>query len=741
MRKTYVFVVIMTLLLMMLVSCEQVYSNNSQQTSKDFFEYVSDRNNWKTLDVFGPETRSSSPNIRIIISSGLVSNVLRTIYTDGNYVFVSGKYGGYSYFPWNSIEDPKGQIKNVIISVDTSGFTAGMVEFAKSPVTGKIYARYWNWILDALGGKILYEDLPDPTNGFYGTHPKERFLIDPFGYFWVGTSEPDNDSPDQNGLYRIKEDFSEKEEVLPEAVWQIYMDSKENIWVITRQGIYKFEKESSGYSSPKMIYDSQKGGMWGEHIVEWNGEIYIVMKNFFDNPFEVSDKEFWLCKFNGESLEKLVDFGSYLDSIYWSGFHNYLRLVNEFVFEGNLYLIRLGNSEVYRYDESSNSFERIRFAYLIGQDDEAVVRKDGHDVLLSVGNIPGISIYNLNGKGEAKYLSQVSTSEWLASNDIHSMFYDKEENKIYLSHLINGYTVIDSFGNTKVEFLKTGNYELDAFLMSTGFFRHNGDLYTSATDWILKKNDETWGIVGRLRTNGEKIYYHNGRIWSFLNKGWTDDGKMGYMDLDTGEVWATDPEEYKSASHIIPMDEKYQIFDIVGADDDTLFIGVGSTRDESKRFPFVLKYSYSSNSIDKISLPSTDTRGIFKFTKDSTGNIYGVSDGKVYVYSKESREWKLLTNIETGNDVRDAIVIGDYLLIISGWNKAYPDLKNDGIEVVDIRDGEHKFIPRNDLGLPGGLNCLSYIEHENSIDLWIGTHNGLAEITIPKSLIEDFETE
>ncbi|OQY08639.1 MAG: hypothetical protein B6I29_05200 [Marinitoga sp. 4572_148] len=730
-KKEFVILTLLPVLVILITSCanvNQTILSIEQINNSSIHDFV------KEVNVLKPSELISE--VSIIKSSALVTDNLQTLYVDNNYIFTSGDIGGYSYFRWDTLDNIRGNLINVSIPI-WDDFVPGSVEFAKNPINGNIYARYWNKIIDAFTGNVLFENAPDPTNRYYGCAPKNRFLIDDFGNFWVGASEIEDESLYQNGLYIIDPDFSNMRMVFPEAVWQIYMDSKKNIWVISKKGIYKFLKEDSGYSDPILIFDSESNNVWGEAIIEYGKDIVFLAKNFFDNPNIVEEKNFWLYKIsNSNGYEVLLDkdyFISFFESLYPSfpEIINHIRSMNLFVFNNKLFIIRMGNDEVYEY--TGNDLEKKILTKPFGQEDIKVIKRNGIEIIVSVGNIKGISFYNLNGKNKNYILNQVSTSNNLVSNYIHNIFLDEDNGILTLSHLANGYTVIDN-EQMQMNFLKSDDAALNS-LSIIGFFKHNGKLYTSANDYIFEiiNSSKKAKKVGELRTNGEKIYYHNGRIWSFLNAGATDNGKIGYMNLETLEVYASDNEEYRNAKNMIPWEKNYQIYDIIGVDEDTVFIGVGSER-TNNTFPYILQYKYSTNSIDQIPLPDNLSMGIFKFTKDIDGNIWGISNKKVFKFT--NGKWEFFTEIELGNDIRDALVLNDYLIIISGWNSNYLKGENDGIEFVNLKTGESTFFKRKSIGLPTGLTCATVLEKEKIYQLWIGSHNGLAYIKIPKEIFD-----
>ncbi|MGC9771317.1 hypothetical protein [Fervidobacterium islandicum] len=783
--RTFAKVVLLVLIIVFVFSCTQTAQkpegtdSTKEETAQDkgdkLVELLSDKNNWTMVTVFGTSKPSSTSNVGIkslvtssqkpfnrviydgdfdytmafdyythektntsespfkvyiLRSSGLVGDFLETLYVDDEYIFVSSWFGGYSYFKWDALENPKGNIKNILIPIDI-GYIPGNVEFAKSPVDGKIYARYCNMIINALTGEILFTNGPDPTNGTYGCSPKERFVIDDFGYFWIGASEYEDNSSLQNGLYKISPDFSSMKMILPDAVWQIYMDSSKNIWVIATTGIYKFVKEESGYSEPMLVFDSTKENMWGEMVIEYNGTIYFLVKNFYIYPHSTPVKEFWLYKLSDEGKPEFVaDVGTQIASFYnYDNFNlkQHLTQMNLFVYEDKLCVNYHGNSTVFEFQD--NTIKMSLIGLPIGQSRVKPIKRGDYQVLVSVGNIIGISFYNLRGDGEVFVFNQVMTSDKLVSNYIHNIFVDEETGKVYISHLTNGYTLING-DDMKAKPLKSRhpNYNF----LSTDFFKHNGKLYVSASDEMLEVSDaeEFPKQIGILRTNGEKIYYHEGKIWSFLNGGSTDKGKMGYMDLETLEVIATDKNEYRNAVKTIPWEQNYQIFDIIAADSSSIFIGVGSSFGNNyDPFPFVLQYKYEDNSITKVPLSDNTSRGIFKFVKDENGNILGISNGKVFKYT--DGKWEVFTEIYNIHgrhelDLKDAVMLKNYLVII------YSNL----IEIVNLHSGKYTVIENRTLGLPYP-RCAKVSKNEKFYRLWIGTFHGLAYIDIPNEIFEE----
>lgn len=100
----------------------------------------------------------------------------------------------------------------------------------------------------------------------------------------------------ENGLYRIAPDFSGIETIDADlAVWNIFKDTDGVIWIGSREGILR--RAPGG--TPLFVCSSSTTGLYPEQILEFEGQVYAVLKNFFHNPSVVSgDRRFELWRWN-----------------------------------------------------------------------------------------------------------------------------------------------------------------------------------------------------------------------------------------------------------------------------------------------------------------------------------------------------------------------------------------------------------------------------------------------------------
>lgn len=718
--------VVVLIVTVLLFSCASptIPTNPSQPivTVDEFLNAFGNRNYWDFYRV--PYEVKGEFNF----AAGLVRDVLTTIYANEEYVFVSGWDGGYSYFKWEDFPNLVGKITNIRVKVGYN-YIPGKVQWSEDS-NNKIYALYWDKILDALSGEILFDsskrsDGFAPTRGSYGCLPNQRFVIDDEGNFWVGASEAITDQSDPRdyisdskyGLFKISKNGAVQNLLPGYDVWRIYKDSSGTIWISALNGVYYYDTveatlvkvfgDDRDGKTPKQIYDEELSGnyLFCEDIIEFNGEMYFLMKNFFARASRQENKKYYLYVLNGSEL---IPYPLYQQELPFTRAPRQARL---FVYRNKLYILS-GNHSAIDVEESLNRGGLIYADWTKNQSMGTWVSScklnNGKEVVLTVneyGNFMGLRIF---GYFDDPYdLTQIKTvgTEGLLSNYVENVFYDEATGKTYFSHTVSyGYTVLENDQLKPKEF-----YDLVLNL-----FRYKNDLYLVSNNvykWDESKQDFTH--FADFRTNMEKIRLHNKYLWSIVTHGANDNSYLFCLDLETKQLRTNNPSW--TSDHKINI-SNYQIFDLIGVDDDTVFIAVGSEKDPKKKFPYIYKYSYSTNSLERVDIPNEDEIRIRAFAKTDDGTIYAIGARTLYKY--ENNEWENVMTLDK-LDLQDAkaIIRGKWMFVVS---------KYWGIYVIHLESGRYKFYDGKDLTLVDVRTIEFGKEHGKSV-IWVGAANGLGK--------------
>lgn len=661
----------------------------------------------------------SLEDITTYTASGLVSEHFQWLYVDDEDLVVGTLEAGFSQIKIKDINNPKGRVCNYRgRNTGDASDRFGCSGFTKRSTDNKIYAWYGQDIVDVSRKEVVFSNAPDFTHSRYGCSPKDRFVSDEEGNFWIGTENVDENGTFvddgtgfRNGLSKISADFSERTVMISDlAVWNIFKGEDGTIWIAGDKGIYK----RPPYGSPTKVYDSTTTNHYPEQIFEYNGGTYAIIKNFFHNPNQVSNRSFELFKWNGSMFEKVCDIlnGPYFNSVY------------AFSYNSKLYVARSGNSRPYKFNETSLSFTEVES---IGNQMGQYALSACGNTLFSIGNVNGVSIYNYNGNGKTKKLTAVNTAEALITDNIHSL-YSASDNRMFVGPEASGFNL---FKNNQFEI-----YELPNEIVAVGFFEHDGDIFAQGASNLYRMEDAEVGKFRSFRTNGEEIYYDkngNGYLWSFLNWG-AGYGGIAVLDLSTLEIKGSCDSsgscDYWDTTEIWTQEKlggSYHFHDIISIPgEDAVFIAVGDSEVNYPipSMPYVLKYSYVSNTFTKMNLPDTNSQGIRAFSTNGT-ELYGIARQKLFMY--QNGQWDYFCDIKLGNDFRGAKIVKDCMVIISGWNSNGDGLSG-GIEVVNLKDKTSLHYDASDIPIP--TNAVFAIEiqdlGDNHFRIWLGTFNGLA---------------
>jgi hypothetical protein len=643
-------------------------------------------------------------------ASGLVSDYLDYIYADDEYIITGSNLDGLSYIRTSDLNNPRGKVINYR-GRDSSNAVArmGLQGFTKRNLDGKIYAWYGYDIVDVLNKQIVYSNAPDWNHGGFGCGPKDRFVTDSVGNFWMGTVNLDeagnNPNVAANGLYKISADFSGKTTILPDAIWNLFKDSVGTIWIVSNKGIYK--RDEGG--SPARVFDSQSSSpvRWAEQIIEHNGEIYAIMKNFFNYPYGTSTRLFELYRWNGTTFVKVCD-----------GVSDSSTSANAFVYSGSLY-IKMGNyNRTYLFNAGAGNVSVVNdIGSKMGRNRLTAVGS----ALLSVGQVSGISIYNWGANGQTIRITAANTAEGLIVDNIHSLYFSQATNRLLIGpEHAEGFNVL---ANNAYNIYEFPNTEVNA----VGFFEHGGKIYIQGAVNLYYLDAGQVVQVKNFYTNGEKMYYDSkGYAWSFPNWG-AGYGAIGVLNLENLTIKGMTGVKDSSTVETWTLDQSYHFYDVISVPgEDAVFIAVGDSEIANPyiKMPFVLKYNYTTNAFSKVVLPDADCEGIRTFASDGT-YLYGISRQRLYRYLNGT--WEYYCPIKLGNDFRGAAIAEDYLFIISGWNSNGGGLSG-GLEVVDLLTKTSSHYNSSVIPLPTDAVFAITIQQtgEHAYRLWLGTFKGLA---------------
>jgi hypothetical protein len=630
-------------------------------------------------------------------SNGMIGEVLRFLYLDDTLLITGDLESGYSAIKIVNLEAPKGKILNYRGSEANNARrgTSGFQGVVKRDLDGLIYAWYGNDIIRVDTSTVVYSDAPHFQGSIFSVYAHDRMVFDDQGSLWIGTlnlledGTPNNDMLSCNGLYRINSDFSSKTQVLDDtvAVWNLFKDSQSVIWASTNKGAYRI---ASG-GNPVNVYDESFQNKYSGQIIEHAGSIYSIVRNYFHNPNDLGiNLIFEFFKWNGTTFIKVCDV--------YSGwpFDN-----SAFIWQGNLYITRQGTGTL-RFN-GVDGFDLITIGD-IGI--EGKFAKAAGEVIASVHNISGLSVYNLQNNGQTLKLTATNTAEGLIRNVLHTLFLDSD-GKLFIGPEASGFNTLL---NENFE-----NFEIQNEIVIAGFFKYNDKIFASTAVNTYYIENGQLNLFAPFYTNGARIYNDTDHLWAIVDTG-AGNGNVSLLDLITKEKLEN-----------IQFDQQYHFYDVCAVPgENAVFIGVGKNLPPNylgEALSYVIKYNYASRTYEKVNLPDASCKGIFKFGRDGD-TLYGVSNNKLFKY--ENGTWTFYCATQILNSVTAVKKLAKYLFITAGNDSTA------GLETVNLDSKTSEFNNSDTIALPSNMVNDLAIESlgSNQFKLWFATRNGLASCNI-----------
>lgn len=713
------------------VSIATVFSSCSMSSSNSIFQQIADRRNWK---VFPPTSSRSLGEITTITTNGIVSDNLDIVLANESILAFGSLTQGVSFIALEDLNNPKGKVisytgPNTGLAEDRFGFSG----LAVHPDTDKMYAWYEHDIIDLVERRVVSTQAPDFTHSGYGTSAVSRFIIDPQGRFWIGTSniQPDGSSRlhDENGLFRITVtgETSLKEEVLQYPVWHLYQADDDYLWASTYQGLYRIDAQTK-HSVRFEFADSSRDSWYIEQVLEFNDELYAIAKNYFHDARGETAFELYKIDVRSQTMQYVCDITNDAET-------NFMQ-VRAFVYADRL-MFRVGGSV--RYLNSSKQVVETSIPGLgrvgFGEFSHCVVG----DTLYSVGNFRGVSIFNGT---EHTILTQATTAENLISDNIFTIHVTPNQDTVYIGPYIGStFSRLSDDSFTNISFA----YEEQEVSISS-FFEYQGDTYVQGAGKLGKISNDSISVEAQFHTNGERsIFDPSGFVWTYPNFGAGTNGVLAMMNLDSFEIKRIkkpqgedhyESEGNRSTSPSLFWDSKFDqryhynhVLPIPGSSD--MMIAISEGTGDFRTDPHTLRYSHETNTFTKVPIADSSSEGIM-YMAGNGEKLYGVARQKLFVL--EGSRWVALYPILLGNDFRDMVIVENFAIIASGWNRYGAGLKA-GFEIVDLLTGQSQFYSSTNIPMPSDaiFALASQQTGERHYRLWFGSNSGLAycDITLP----------
>ena len=608
-------------------------------------------------------------------ANGLVAESFQYLVATSESIAMGSRYYGVSVLNFDDLDSPKGAVYNF-----RKDFLQGIAEYQN-----KFYAWYYDGsIVDIETGETIYLNAPHGTQTVYGPEPKSRMVIEN-GIYFIGTSNTDVDGIPEtgldNGLWRIDVAQSLKTKLIDHPVWCIFIDSAGIVWVGTKNGIFK---ENGAIFS-------QINSAYAEQIFEYDGQIYALIKDFFNKPGDIND--FDLYVWDGTDFQYVCEVSNVIGGSFVDEMH-------AFEWQDTLYAIARGHSQLLAFDGSSFSIQDNPMGNgIFGQ--QCALPVDAK--LFSVGNVTGLNIWD---GSQYVQLNTVNTAEALISNAIN-VLYIAENGNLWIGPEASGFNILDDDGNFDL-------MELAEEVTIAGFFENNGVAYVQGASALYEVNDSGIQFYATFACNGERVYYDSdhGKLWVFPNFG-SGNGSLGMIDIDTKVISGTtgydDRPDYWQRDH--EWDKPaYHFNDIISIPGENAVLIAVENGDH-----IVLRYDYHTDQFTEVDIP-IDSIQYFDIKGSS---VFGVGQGSIVKY--EQGEWEIVHTGLLGDAPYSFAVKNSYAFIPS----------RDNMEVVHLISGKSSIWTFEELPIKGEVTSIKMRTNQNpgvlkkAYSMVIGTTKGL----------------
>jgi AraC family chitin signaling transcriptional activator len=298
-----------------------------------------------------------------------------------------------------------------------------------------------------------------------------------------------------------------------------------------------------------------------------------------------------------------------------------------------------------------------------------------------------------------------------------------------------------------VENYSKSNYQGDNQIWSTAQGNDNA-MYFANNNYLLRYDGVKWEkyklpnktIIRSIMVDGGKIYsgsYQEFGYWYRKN------AKMHYVSISKGKKVFDEKNNNDEIWKIFKFNDKIYFQSFNG-----LFIYDGKVIKE-KKFSFLISYCFVAG--NELLIASVE-KGIYRLNNGEIEKVNGLSllennvihaiqkyQGKTYFFTKKNGAYVLENNILSPwknelNEILKSANINVAQFIKN--NKLIIGTANNGVYILDLADGTHKNINRNNVLMN---NSILSIGQDKENDLWLGLDNGIAHIEVnsPISIFYD----
>ncbi|WPR71953.1 two-component regulator propeller domain-containing protein [Flavobacterium sp. NG2] len=538
------------------------------------------------------------------------------------------------------------------------------------------------------------------------------------GNLWIASEE--GVLKNNSRFYKTYNNYDGLPEKLNNRITQLFIDSKQQIWIGLENDVCKYDKDLDVFkivksnsktnpSSVKCITEDNEGiiwigavnGLWKYNAKADTIELVVKMSNI-DALYSYKEK---LIFGTSEGLFSYLPHKKQLQKIALNSLPSNITTI---AFINNSFVIGTKTGKIFKGNLSLNQFQLINFKTNNNGPIKDILKTSAHTIYIATD---GDGLYKVDDSFKiiSHYREDVNNENSLASNGIYDIELGKE-NILWIATYGGGINYMDS---NKLPFQKIQHRINSSNSIVSNFTRsiskdQNGNLWFGTTKGIsiLNKKNNSWQHLNNL---SHKIEGTQDVVLAFQADGefmWVGTYNSGLFKININSLKVEHYDKVHTRVYTIFKDSKGNIW-VGGIDGNVTAIS-------------------PQNQIS--SYPIQTVRSIIE-TRD--GHILAAGKNGIYTINPSTKEVKLIDPLKPNKEI----------LAYSTINSVY-ETKDERLVIASNGDGLVFYNPKNKqikkLTIASGMpsDIVQGIIPVNDANFWVSTTKGLAHIlTTPKDTI------
>ena len=586
------------------------------------------------------------------------------------------------------------------------------------------------------------------------------------GFMWFGS---------QVGLHRFDgyelktflHDTNDVGSISDDVISQVFIDSKDSLWVATRGGglnlyhssLAKFERinQNAGLSNDNVnvIYEDKNGQIWVgtekglnilskkdevwriKQIVKESDNLHSLKSNTIQSVVQVTKNEVWVGSLGGgvSIFSATGNFLRHLDFSQLSSKKDFASLVNSIYQDkqGNIWIGTINNGliKIERDSRRMSQFLDSTSQSITSNTIESIFQDSQENIWVATDHGLSIFINELQSFIQVKHAPNNLTS--LASNFVLTVFEDK--NKMIWVGTFSGISRWDPYMATFQKYVENGRGELDSKLIMSFSKGDKNELFVASYDGVIYSLDLK---VNQLKVAADAKALGNVRITTLLAEGdifWVGTRASGLFRYNRATGALT------SYSHNVNDDSSISansITDIFRDSSGTLWVstyhnGLNKLINENTFSRFVKN--------DKANGSSPNSNHIIQILEDSSGYLWlATYGGGINRFSIKNNTFKYYKR--DNNNPSSISSDFSWIMHFDAEENLWIGSQAGGISILsaqNIANGNDEF---THLNVANGMKDQTVygFEHDHVGNIWFSTNNGITRYSPKSKIFKHFDS-